>query len=130
MITRSVQLFITRVTTRWSTGKTQISPRVARPISVRRVMQLSGLFPDTSPRDRTIQLNDRRGRNLSERIIERGDAAPVRFRSSTRASVTCGDGGLHRVRAKGASEFFGTLKGGETAMDEELIPTRAVLIQE
>src|SRR5216684_165924 len=80
--------------------------------------------------DRAIQLDDRRRHSLGERVVERGDALPVRFRGSTRASVTCGDGGLQSVRAAGATQLFGVLKGGETSMDEELIPAGTVLIEE
>ena len=47
-----------------------------------------------------------------------------------RSRVAGGDRGLQRVRAERAAELLGALERGETATDEELIPARAVLIEE
>ena len=55
---------------------------------------------------------------------------PVRLRRRARSRVTGGDGGLERVRAMRAAELLGTLQRRETTTDEELIPERAVLIEE
>lgn len=81
-------------------------------------------------RDRTIQLDDRGRHELGQSVVERGDALPVCFCRSARASVTRGDGGLERIRAEGTPEFFGALQRRETATDEDVIPARAVLIEE
>src|SRR4029077_13220884 len=68
-------------------------------------------------RARTIQLHNRRRHKVGESVVQLGDASPIFFRGSTRASVTRGDGGLVRIRAKPASEPFGALEGGETTTD-------------
>ena len=44
--------------------------------------------------------------------------------------MTGSDGGLERVRATRAAELFGPLERRETTTDEELIPQRAVLIEQ
>src|SRR5688572_19827486 len=44
--------------------------------------------------------------------------------------MTGGDGTLQRVRAERPAELLRTRQGGETTTDEELIPPRAVLIEE
>ncbi len=84
-------------------------------------------------RDGTIQLYNRRGHELGESIVERGDALPVRFRRSTRASVTGGDRGLKRIGAERTTEsiadFLGTPERGETATDEDVVPARAILVE-
>src|SRR4051794_10633959 len=41
-----------------------------------------------------------------------------------------GDGGLQRVRASGASERLGPLKRLEASTDEEVVPSRAVLVEQ
>ena len=79
-------------------------------------------------RDRPIQLHDWRGHELGEGVVECGDALPIRFRRGARASVTCHDGRLHRIGARRAAKLLGTFECGESTMDEELIPLRAVLI--
>jgi hypothetical protein len=81
-------------------------------------------------RDCTVQLHDGRWRELGEGIVERHDALPVRLRRGTRSRMTGGDRGLERVRAERAAEILGTLECRETAMDEELVPTPAVLIEQ
>src|SRR5439155_512472 len=81
-------------------------------------------------RHRTIQLHDGGWRELGERIVERRDARPVRLRGGTRSRVAGGDRGLQRVRAERAAELLGPLECGETTMDEDVIPARAVLIEE
>jgi len=67
----------------------------------------------------TARFSSTTGHELDESIVERGDGLPVRFRRSTRASVTGGDGGLKGVGAEGATEsiadFLGTLERGEAA---------------
>ena len=78
----------------------------------------------------TIQLHHWGWHQLGESIVERGDALPVRFRRGTRASVTCGDGGLKcGVGAERATELFGSPQSGEAATDQNVIPTRAILIE-
>ena len=47
-----------------------------------------------------------------------------------RAGVAGGDRGLQRVGAAGAAERLGALERGEAAADEQLIPARAVLIEQ
>src|SRR5206468_555518 len=84
-------------------------------------------------RDGTIQLYYGRGHELGERIVERGDAPPLRFCRRTRASVTCGDRRLKRIGAErtteSMAEFLGTLERGQTATDEDMVPARAILIE-
>src|SRR5438067_767594 len=81
-------------------------------------------------RDRPIQLHDGRRRNLGERIVERRDRCPVRLLRSARLRVTGGDRGLERVRTKRTTESRCALKCRETATDQELVPPRAVLIEQ
>jgi hypothetical protein len=79
--------------------------------------------------DGAIQFYDGRGREVGERLVERHNARPVGFFGSTRSRVARGDGGLERVWAGCAVEFFGAVERGETAVDEELIPAGAVLLK-
>ena len=51
-------------------------------------------------RDRAVELDDRRRRELGERVVERGDARPVGLLGGARARVAGGDRGLQRVRAR------------------------------
>src|SRR5919199_2816162 len=81
-------------------------------------------------RDRPIQLHDGRRRNLGERIVERQDRCPVRLLRSARPRVTGGDRRLERVRATRTTESLCALKCREPATDQELVPTRAVLIEQ
>src|SRR5437667_362928 len=81
-------------------------------------------------RDRAIQLYDWRGRKPGERVIERSDSPPVRFCGRTRTRMARGDGRLNGVVAKRAAKPLGTLEGGQTSVNEELIPSCAVLIQQ
>ena len=84
--------------------------------------------------DGTIELHDRRGLALRECRIDRGDASPVCLFSGTGASVAGGDGGLQRVRAGTAvhigAELLGAIECSETAVDEQLVPTSAILVEE
>src|SRR5262249_1476879 len=97
-----------------------------------RVDELEARSRTEGHRDRhgAIQLHDRRAHELGEGIVARGDAPPVGFGGGTRASVTRGNGGLEGIRTEGASQLFRALEGGETAADEEVIPTRTILIEE
>src|SRR5262245_57848487 len=83
-------------------------------------------------RDRhcTVELHDGGWRELGQLRVEPRDVRPVRFRRGQRAGVTGGDRRLKRVRATRPAELFSTLECGETTTDEELIPERAVLIEE
>src|SRR2546428_8790771 len=81
-------------------------------------------------RDRAVQLDDGGGRDVGERIVERRDARPVGLRRGARARVTGGDCGLERVRPEPAAELLGALERGQTAAHEQVIPARAVLIEE
>src|SRR5213594_1159401 len=79
---------------------------------------------------RPIQLHHRGRCDLHERIVECHYACPVCLRRGPGTRVTGGDRGLERVRAKRAAELLGAFERGETAVDEELIPATAVLIEE
>src|SRR2546421_8801893 len=50
--------------------------------------------------------------------------------SGAGSDVTGGDRGLQGVRPEHAAESLGPLKRGQTAADEDLIPARAILIQQ
>src|SRR5262249_56371853 len=65
-----------------------------------------------------------------ERVVERGDALPVRLRRGPRPRVAGGNRGLQAVRAERAAELLGSRQRGEAAADEELVPAGPVLIQE
>src|SRR5712691_11677832 len=71
-----------------------------------------------------------RSRALRERIVERRDARPVRVRRGARARVAGGDRSLECIRTEPPIELLGTLERGETAAHEQMIPARAVLIEE
>src|SRR5260370_15989588 len=81
-------------------------------------------------RDRAVELHHRGWRNLGERLVQAGHACPVRLRPSTRERMTGRDRGLQCIGALFPAERLGTLERGETSSDEELIPTRAVLIEQ
>src|SRR6266581_7038516 len=81
-------------------------------------------------RDRAIQLDDGGGRELGERIVERRDARPVRLRRGARARVADGDRRLECIRTEPAAEPLGALERRETAAHEQMIPARAVLIEQ
>src|SRR5438105_3277953 len=81
-------------------------------------------------RDRSVQLHDGGRRELRERIVERADAHPVRLRRGASACVTGGDGSLQGVGPERPAERLGALERGETTANEELIPARAVLIEQ
>ena len=66
---------------------------------------------------------------MRERIVERRDTLPVRFRRRTRSRVTRGDCGLQRIRAE-RTGLPGTFERCQATTDEQLIPEAAVLIEE
>ena len=47
-----------------------------------------------------------------------------------RAGMAGGDGGLQRVRAVRAAERLGAVERGQAAADEQLVPARAVLVEQ
>ena len=51
-------------------------------------------------RDRAVQLDDRRRRQLGQRVVQRGDPRPVGLLGGARSRVAGGDRGLERVRAR------------------------------
>src|SRR5690606_3297272 len=70
-------------------------------------------------RDRAVQLDDGRTRELDECIVERDDSLPVGVRTRTRACRAGGDGGLKRVGPERLRESFSACEGSETALDEQ-----------
>ena len=46
-----------------------------------------------------------------------------------RSGMTGGDGGLQRVGTRARAEFSGAIERGQAAVDQKLIPQRAILIQ-
>src|SRR5262249_26835157 len=80
-------------------------------------------------RDRAIQLDDRRLRELRERVVERDDALPIRLRGRACARMAARDRSLQRVRTEWLLQRFGARERRETATYEELIPARAILIE-
>src|SRR5262245_5428003 len=58
------------------------------------------------------------------------DARPARLRGGPGAGVTGGDGGLEHVRASLTARRRRPIERGEPTTDEELVPERAVLIEE
>ncbi len=80
--------------------------------------------------DSSVELHDRGGGKLRERVIQSGDAGPVRLRRGSCPGVARGDRGLERVRAEGMTEFLGACEGGESASNEDLIPAGAVLVEQ
>jgi len=72
-----------------------------------------------------VQLHNRRWREVSQHLVERHDACPIRFLRSARSRVTCGDRGLQRVGAERPALFLSVIERRETTMDEELIPAPA-----
>ena len=67
---------------------------------------------------------------MSQIVVKGGNAAPIGFRSRARAGMARSNGCLHSVGTSRRAEFLGTLERCETTADEELVPARAVLIEE
>ena len=70
------------------------------------------------------------GATLGQRVVERRDARPVGLLGRARPRVAGGDRGLQRVRPERAAERLGALERREAAADEQLVPARAVLIEQ
>ena len=70
------------------------------------------------------------GVSSDERVVERGDARPVRLRGRARPGVAGGDGGLQRVGARRAAQRLGARQRGQAAADQELVPAPAVLVEQ
>ena len=70
------------------------------------------------------------GATCAERVVERGDARPVGLLGGAGARVAGGDRGLQRVRARRAAEPLGALERGQPAADQQLVPARAVLVEQ
>ena len=66
---------------------------------------------------------------MGEFGIELHDARPVGFLRSMRSRVAGSDLSLHDVRTTLTAEFRGRLECGETSTNEQLIPSRPVLIE-
>ena len=67
---------------------------------------------------------------MGEFGVEDDDAGPVGFGWRAGAGMAGGDLGLEEIGAAGGVDFMRAFDGGESAMDEELIPLGAVLIEE
>src|SRR5690606_14230751 len=67
---------------------------------------------------------------LGERIVERRDAYPVRLLGGAGSRVAGRDGSLRPIRSEPAAESLSALERSETASDEKVIPTPAVLIHD
>src|SRR5437773_5511505 len=81
-------------------------------------------------RDSAIEFYDGGRGELRERIVEGRDAGPVRLLGRRRARVTGGDRRLQCVWAKGTAERLGALQRRETTPDEQVVPARAILIEQ
>src|SRR5450432_4178646 len=77
-----------------------------------------------------VELDDGRGDELSELGVEDDDAGPVGFGWRAGAGVAGGDLGLEEIRAAGGVDSMSAFDCGKAAMDQELIPLGAVLIEE
>ena len=71
-----------------------------------------------SDRDRPVQLDHRRRRELGDGVVERDDPRPVRLLRGRCSSMARGDGGLERVGSHRAAESFGALERRESAADQ------------
>jgi hypothetical protein len=80
-------------------------------------------------RHRTVQLDDGRRCEPSQRAVQLGDSGPVGVLRCSGARVTGRDRRLKSVGAEAAQRFRAGERG-ESPPDEELIPTGAVLIQQ
>src|SRR5579885_1736561 len=77
-----------------------------------------------------VEFDDRRGRDFGERVVERGNALPISLPGSRRPRVAGRDRGLQRVRAQRTAKALGALQRTQTAMNQELIPPRTILIEQ
>ena len=83
-----------------------------------------------SHRNRPVQLDHRRWRELGDRVVEGRDARPLGFRCGRGSCVARGDRRLQRVGAHRTGEPLGSLEGRQAATDEQTIPARPVLIEQ
>src|SRR5919201_316216 len=85
-------------------------------------------------RDRAIELDDGRRRDVAKRPIESDDPRPVGLFGGARARMTGSDRCLQRIwsrRMPGALyQGLGAAKCGEPPPDEKLVPPRAVLVEQ
>src|SRR5271166_6307933 len=80
--------------------------------------------------DSAVQLDHWRGSNLCQLRVEFRDAPPVCLLGAQGASVAGGNGGLQYVGTARAAELLSPLQRSQPAADQELIPARAVLVEE
>src|ERR1700730_14063758 len=78
--------------------------------------------------DGAVELDDGGGDELGELGVEDDDAGPVGFGWRVGAGVAGGDLGWEEIGAAGGVDFMSAFDGGQSAMDQELIPLGAVLI--
>src|ERR1700730_541528 len=78
----------------------------------------------------TIQLHDRRRRNLSQSVVKRSDTRPISFLSGARASVTRGDGRLQCIWPQGGAKLLCPLQRRQATPDEQVIPACPILAQQ
>ena len=71
-----------------------------------------------------------RAESLGELAVELRDAMPVRLGGGAGARVTRRDRRLQRVRAADLAQRLGARQRRETAVDEQLVPPRPVLIEQ
>ncbi len=69
-------------------------------------------------------------RELGKFRVKLHDPHPFRLLCGGRSRVASGDGSLQCVWSPASAELSGAIERRETAPDEELIPARAVLIEQ
>ena len=90
----------------------------------------TGLRSDGEPdRRRAVQLDDRRGRDLTERAVQLRDLLPVRRTRVRPTDVDGCDRGLELILAR-VPEPQRSVEGLETLAEPLAIPSRAVLLVE
>jgi hypothetical protein len=67
--------------------------------------------------DGAVELDNRRGHEAGELLIQLHDGRPVSFGRSSGTCVTAAIGGLNDVRAGCGSHFLGAIERGEAAAD-------------
>ena len=77
-----------------------------------------------------IQLDNGRRRQLSQHSVEFNYARPIGFGWSARSCMASGDGSLKSILAWSFVQMLSALKSSEAAMDQKLVPLRAILIEE
>jgi hypothetical protein len=106
----------------------QISPhtrqqvvRLERRLQRERVDERKARLRSKGHRDRhgASQFHNRRGYELGEGIVERGDARPIRFRRRARPGMTSDDRRLKSVRAERATQLFSTPERSQAAAYED-----------